>query len=154
MTTVLAGVFVPLEYVVPGEFYFLLRKPVEHKQHDHPRDPDLERNGRNHFMLGGVRGQIAPAFEVVRREVVCVIRRNNLGVPCVYERKGAASRADVHRLPEPVEYQNLTVQQCMQMRPRPPFTDFRVNLGDAIIGRFPCQRERLLGVADAAEGFR
>jgi hypothetical protein len=31
-------------------------------------------------------------------------------MPGVYERKGAASRADIHRLPEPVEHQNLTVQ--------------------------------------------
>lgn len=108
--TVLAGVLVALKHVVPGEFYFFLRKPIEHKQHDHPRDPDLERDGRNDFMIGRVRGQIAPAFEIVRRKVVRVIRRNNLGVPCVYERKGAASRADVHRLPEPVEHQNLTVQ--------------------------------------------
>ena len=107
---VLAGVLVSLKHVVSGEFYFLLRKPIEHKQHDHPRDPDLERNCRDHFMIGRVRGQIAPAFEIVRRKVVCVIRRNDLGVPCVYERKSAASRADVHRLPEPVEHQNLTVQ--------------------------------------------
>jgi hypothetical protein len=27
---------------VSGEFYFLLRKPIEHEEHDHPRDPDLE----------------------------------------------------------------------------------------------------------------
>jgi hypothetical protein len=108
--TVLAGVLVSLKHVVSGEFYFLLWKPIEHKQYDHPRDLDLERNGRNHFMIGRLRGQIAPAFEVVRRKVVRVIRRNNLGVPCVYERKGAASRTDIHRLPEPVEHQNLTVQ--------------------------------------------
>jgi hypothetical protein len=107
---VLASVLVSLKHVVPGEFYFLLRKPIEHKQHDYSRDPDLKRDGRNHFMLGRVRGQIAPAFEIVRRKVVGVIRRNNLGVPCVYQRKGAASGADVHRLPEPVEYQNLTIQ--------------------------------------------
>jgi hypothetical protein len=100
---------------VSGEFYFLLRKPIEHKQHDYPRDPDLERDGRNYFMFGRIRGQIAPAFEIVRRKVVCVIRRNNLGVSCIYERKGAASRADVHRLPEPVKHQNLTVQQRMQV---------------------------------------
>jgi hypothetical protein len=31
-------------------------------------------------------------------------------VSCVYKRKGAASRADIHRLPKPVEHQNLTVQ--------------------------------------------
>lgn len=110
LAAVLAGVLVSLKHVVPGEFYFLLRKPIEHKQHDHPRDPDLERDGGNHFMLGCVRGQIAPAFEIVRRKVGRVIRRNNLGVARVYERKGAASRADVHGLPKPVEHQNLTVQ--------------------------------------------
>src|SRR6478609_27759 len=40
--TVLAGVLIALKHVVSGEFYFLLRKPIEHKEHDHPRDPDLE----------------------------------------------------------------------------------------------------------------
>ena len=39
---VLTSVFVPLKHVVPGEFYFLLRKPIEHKQHDYARDPDLK----------------------------------------------------------------------------------------------------------------
>jgi hypothetical protein len=112
---VLAGVLISLKHVVSGEFHFLFRKPIKHEQHDHPRDLDLERDGRNQFMIGRVRGQIAPAFEIVRRKVVRVIRRNNLGVPCVYERKGAASRADVHRLPEPVKHQNLTVQQRMQV---------------------------------------
>ena len=52
---VLAGVLVSLKHVVPGEFHFLLRKPIEHKQHDHPRDLDLERDGRNHFMIRRVR---------------------------------------------------------------------------------------------------
>jgi hypothetical protein len=110
LAAVLAGVLVSLKHVVSGEFYFLLWKPIEHKQHDHPWEPDLERDGGDYFMVGRVRGQIAPAFEIVRRKVVGIIRRNNLGVSRVYERKGAASRADVHRLPEPVEHQNLTVQ--------------------------------------------
>jgi len=114
-TAVLAGVLVTFEYVMPGEFHFLLRKPIEHKQHDHARDADLERNGRNYFVVGRVRGKIPPAFEVVRRKVVCVIRRNNLRVPGIDERKGAAGRADIHRLPEPVEHQNLTVQQRVQV---------------------------------------
>jgi hypothetical protein len=109
-SAVLAGVLVSLKHVVSGEFYFLLRKPIEHKQHDHPWDPDLERDGRNHFMFGRGRGQIAPAFEIMLRKVIRVIRRNDLGVPSVYEGKGAASRTDVHRLPKPVEHQNLTVQ--------------------------------------------
>ena len=110
LAAVLAGVLVTLEYVVPREFYFFLREPIEYEQHDHPWNANLERNSRDHFMVGCVRGQIAPAFEIVRRKIVRVIRRNNLGVARVYERKGPARRADVHRLPEPVEHQNLTVQ--------------------------------------------
>ena len=39
---ILTGVFIALEDVVPGKLYFFLRKPIEHKQHDHPRDPDFE----------------------------------------------------------------------------------------------------------------
>src|SRR5207247_5000278 len=42
LAAVLAGVLVSLKYVVPSELYVLLRQPIEHKQHDHPRDPDLE----------------------------------------------------------------------------------------------------------------
>jgi hypothetical protein len=140
LAAVLAGVLVALEHVVPGKFHFLLREPIKHQQYYDARDPDLERDGRDDFMVGRVCGQIAPGFEIVGGKIIRVIRRNNLGVPCVNERKGAASRADVHRLPEPVEYQNLTVQQCMQIRPRLLFADFRVNLGDAITGSFPCQR--------------
>jgi len=34
LAAVLAGVLVSLKHVVSGEFYFLLRKPIEHKQHD------------------------------------------------------------------------------------------------------------------------
>ena len=39
---ILASVLVSLEYVVAREFYFLLWKPIEHKQHDHARDADFE----------------------------------------------------------------------------------------------------------------
>jgi hypothetical protein len=110
LAAILAGVLVAFENIVPSKLYFFFRESIEHKQHYYARDSDFERDGRNHFMLGRVRGQIAPAFEIVRRKIVRVIRRNNLRVPCIYERKGAPSRADVHGLPEPVEYQNLTVQ--------------------------------------------
>jgi hypothetical protein len=43
-------------------------------------------------MIGRVQGQIAPAFEVVRRKVVRVIRRNNLGMPAYTSEK--ARRAE------------------------------------------------------------
>jgi len=109
LAAVLAGVLVALEHVVTRKLYILFRKPIEKQQHDHTRDTDLERNRRYHFMVGRVRGQIAPAFEIVRQEIVGVVRRDNLGMTGIYQRKGAARRADVHRLPEAVEHQNLTV---------------------------------------------
>ena len=109
LAAVLASVLVALKNIVASELYVLFRKPIEKQQHDHTRDTDLERNRRYHFMVGRVRGQIAPAFEIVRQEIVGVVRRDNLGMTGIYQRKGAARRADVHRLPEAVEHQNLTV---------------------------------------------
>ena len=104
LPAILTGVLVTFEDIVPGKLYLFFREPIEDKQHDHPRNPDFECDCSDHFMLRGVGRQIAPAFEIVRQEVVRVVRRNNLGVPGVYQREGAASRADVHRLPEPVQH--------------------------------------------------
>ena len=55
VAAVLAGVLVALEHVVAGKLYFLFRKPIEDQQHDHPRDTNLERNSRDHFVVGRVR---------------------------------------------------------------------------------------------------
>ena len=108
-TAVLAGILIALKNIVASELHFLLRKPIENQQHNHTRDTDLERNRRDHLMVGRVRGQIAPAFEIVRQKIVRLVGRNNLSVTRIHQRKGAAGRADVHRLPEAVEHQNLTV---------------------------------------------
>ncbi len=115
MAAILAGVFVALEHIVAREFYLLFWEPIEHQQHNHPGNADLERNRCDHLMLGCGRRQIAPALEIVREKVVGVIGRNNLGVPRIDERKSPAGRADVYRLPKPVEHQNLTVQQSVQV---------------------------------------
>jgi hypothetical protein len=66
LAAVLAGVLVPLEYIVTREFHFFLRQPIEHEQHDHPRDPNPERNRGDQFMVRRARRQVAPAFEIVR----------------------------------------------------------------------------------------
>ncbi len=42
LTTVLAGVLVPLEDIVASKLYFLFRKPIEDQQYDHPRDTNLK----------------------------------------------------------------------------------------------------------------
>jgi hypothetical protein len=61
-------------------------------------------------VVGRVRRQIAPTFEIVREKVVRIIGRNNLSLPRIDKGKGSTGRTDVYRLPEPVEHQNLTVQ--------------------------------------------
>ncbi len=109
LPAVLASVLVALKNIVASKLYFLFRKAIENQQHNHPRDTDLERNRRDHLVVGRVRGQIAPAFEIVRQKIIRLVRRDDLGVTRVYQRESAARSADVHRLPEAVEHQNLTV---------------------------------------------
>ena len=62
---VLAGVLVALEHIVTREFHLLLREAIEEQQHDHARDADLERNRRDQFVIGRVRGEITPAFKIM-----------------------------------------------------------------------------------------
>ena len=106
---VLAGVFVALKHVVSGKFHFLLWKPIENQKHNDPRDANLERNRRDDFVIRRVCRQIAPAFEIVRHEIVRLIGRNNVGMTGIYQREGATRRADVNRLPQAVKHQNLVV---------------------------------------------
>jgi len=106
---VLAGVLVALENIVPGKLHFLFRQPIEKEQHDHARHPDLPRNRLNQLVIGRVGGKVAPAFKIVGQEIIRVVRRNHLSMTGVNERKSAAGRADVHRLPETVQHQNLTI---------------------------------------------
>ena len=42
LAAVLASVLVALEYVMSGKFHLLFWKPIEHQEHDHPRDADLK----------------------------------------------------------------------------------------------------------------
>ena len=54
VAAILAGVLVALEHVVTRELYLFLWKPIEHQQHDDPRDPDLERNRGDRVIVGRV----------------------------------------------------------------------------------------------------
>ena len=114
-TAILAGVFVALKNVVPRKLHFLLRETIEKQQHDHARHANFPRNSRNHFVFRRSRGKIAPTLKIVRHKIVCPIRRNDVSMAGINQRKRAPGRADVHRLPEPVQHQNLTVQRCMQI---------------------------------------
>ena len=109
LAAVLAGVFVTFKHIMSGKFHFLFWKPIENQKHNHPRDANLERNRRDDFVIRRVCRQIAPAFEIVRHEIVRLIGRNNVGMTGIYQREGATRRADVNRLPQAVKHQNLVV---------------------------------------------
>jgi hypothetical protein len=65
-------------------------------------------------MVRRVRRKIAPAFEIVSEKIIWLIGRNDVGVAGVNQRESAPCRANIHRLPKPVEHQNLTVQRGLQ----------------------------------------
>ncbi len=48
----------------------------------------------------------------MRQEVVLRVRGDDLRVPLVEQRKRATRRADIDRLPEAVQDQNLSIQEC------------------------------------------
>ena len=112
LPAVLAGVIVALEHVVAGKFHFLLRQAIEKKEDNDAWDADLPRDRRDHFVLGLGRrdGKITPAGEIVGREIVLLIGRDDLGVSLIEEGESAPRRADVDRLPEAIQNQNLTVE--------------------------------------------
>jgi len=109
VAAVLTSVLVTLENVVTGELNLLLWQPIEKEQHDHARDANLPGNRRNQFVVRRSRGEIPPAVEIMRQEIVFRVRRDDMGVSGVDERKRAARRADVDRLPQAIQHQDLTV---------------------------------------------
>ena len=104
LATILTGVLVALENVVTRELHFLFRETIKKKQHDYARHPNFPLNGRHHLVFRRSRGEIAPALKIVRHETVGFIRRNNMGMARVDQRKRAPGGADVHRLPETVQH--------------------------------------------------
>ena len=107
---VLAGVSIALENVVPGKFDFLLGQTIEHQKQDHTRQANLERNGVNHFGVIACACQIAPLAEAERLERTIVIAHHDLSMALEQKRESPARAADVHRLPEPVQNENLLIQ--------------------------------------------
>src|SRR4029453_13144233 len=109
LATILTSVLVALKDVVTRELHFLFRETIEKEQHDHARHTNLPRNGRDHLVFRRGRGKIAPALKIVRHEIIGFVRRNDVGMAGVDQRKRAPGGADVDRLPETVQHQNLTV---------------------------------------------
>ena len=99
MAAILAGVLIAFENVVTGKLHFLFRETIKKEQHNQARDSDLPRNGCDHFVFGRGYRKIAPTFEIMRQKIAWFVRRDDVGMARIDQRKGAPSRADVHRLP-------------------------------------------------------
>ena len=109
LPAILAGVFVPLENVVPREFDFFFRQTIEHNQEDDARDANPEGDGMDAFGVGFLFGKVAPFAETISLERTIARIQDGLGVPFKEQSEGAPRRADVDRLPETVQHQNLTI---------------------------------------------
>ena len=109
---VLAGVLVALKEVVAGELDLLFEHPVKEKENDHARHADFKCDGVNHLRLGLACGKIAPTLKVVGGVTVRAVSRDNLRVALAEKREGPSDGGDVDSLPQTVQHQHLTVEEC------------------------------------------
>lgn len=138
---VLAGVFVALEDVMPGEFHFFFRQAIEKQQDDDAWDADFKGDGFDHVLLGFALRKLLPTGEIVSEKVVLSVGVHDLGVPLAKEREGATNGADIHRLPETVEDENLAIQHSRSARKvaaRPQRVNAPGWCGTRFVKGFPC----------------
>lgn len=102
---------VALVDILSGEFDLLAGKAVEDLENNHGGNADTEANGmyKLRFRLG--LREIIPTGEVVGPIIVVGVAPHHLGVFLIKQGEGAPSTADVDRLPQPVEYQHMPVEQ-------------------------------------------
>ncbi len=111
VAAILAGVFVALKNVVAREFHFLLRHPVIHEEQDDARQADAEGHGGDGFILGCGFGNVPPFLKIERAKRAVGIFHHHLGLALKEKRECTAGGADVDRLPEPVQNQNMLVKR-------------------------------------------
>jgi len=107
---ILAGVFVALKDVVPGELHFLLRHPVIHEEQDDFRHADAKGDGVDGILVRRIGGDVAPFLKAEGAERAVGIVHHHLGLALKEKRERAAGGADVDCLPKPVQNQNMLVQ--------------------------------------------
>ena len=110
LAAILAGVLVALENVVPRELHFLLRHPVIHEEQNDLRHADAERDRVDGFVVRRIGGDVAPFVEAEGAERAVGIVHHHLGLALKKKRERAAGGADIDRLPEPVQNQDMLVK--------------------------------------------
>ena len=115
LAAILAGILVALENVVARKLHFLSRHPIE-KQEDYDTwDANFQGDGVHHFLARFPGGKIPPALKVMGQEIVFGVSEDDLSMAGAEEGKRTANRADVDRLPETVENENLTIEHASRV---------------------------------------
>lgn len=108
-TTILAHVPVTLKNVVSRELHFLLWQTIKHHQQNHARDTNLERNGVNALRMRFLARKILPLAEIESLENAVVTGLDDIGVSFKQKSQSAARSADVDRLPEPIQNEDMLI---------------------------------------------
>jgi hypothetical protein len=111
MSAVLAGIPISLKNVVPRKFDLLFWKPVKHHQQDHPRHTDFEGHSRDGLRVRLLFREISPLIKAERLESAVGITKDDLGMAFEDQRQRAAGGANIHRLPEPVEHEDVLIKK-------------------------------------------
>ena len=109
VATILAGVVIALEDVMPRKLHFLLRHAIEEKQQDDLRHSDGKRNRADYI------GAFIPARKaepLVERHGLkrAAVGFNDLRVALVKKHEGALDAADVDGLPKTIEHEDVVAQ--------------------------------------------
>jgi len=96
-----------------GKFRLFLWHPIEEHEHDDPGNPDAKGDGVNAFRMGVLEGEVVPLFEIIGLEGAVGRIEDHFGIAFEEQSERPPGCANVDRLPEPVENQNLLVQETI-----------------------------------------
>ena len=111
IAAILAGIFIALKNVMAREFDFFLRQPVINEQQDDARHADAKGDGVNRFFVRRIFGKVAPFVKIESAERAVVAVDHDLRLALKKQGQRAPGRADIDRLPEPVQNQNVLIER-------------------------------------------
>ena len=106
---VLAGVLIALENIVARELHLFLGDVIVDQQQYYTRDAQSKRNRADRFRVRVLGGQVLPLRKVegLKRTVVAV--KDSLRMTLKQQGQCPSRRADIDRLPEPIQHQHVLV---------------------------------------------
>ena len=107
---VLAGEFIALEDRLPTEFDILFREPVIMVENNDRRYANLMGDRVQDIITGVGSGKSYPRGSIVSLESGFRIGVDDLRMPNGKQADGPLDATNIHRLPEPVQHQNLTCE--------------------------------------------